>query len=186
VPKSKYSNLSIRQEVRQLLDELRNELGINDLNDLLILLVRTYKEHTNIVSKIEEVVTNTVSKVVKEILSGHTNSVSKRKKSAMDVLREQGFIDERELYGKVRDPDRLILSLEKQGGKVFEVKGSRIIVDPEFFNLLMKKLESVNTSKESELKKLLNEREYKLLELLREGGYIFFDAVEKKWKLVED
>gem|GEM_PF-5578249 len=77
MPGSKYSNLSVRREVREVLDELRAELKISDLNDLLILLVSTYREHTNIISKLEEVVTNTVSKVVREILSAYTNTISK-------------------------------------------------------------------------------------------------------------
>jgi NADPH-dependent 7-cyano-7-deazaguanine reductase QueF len=44
---------------------------------LLILLVRTYREHTNIISKVEEIVTNTISKALKEALNPHTNTISK-------------------------------------------------------------------------------------------------------------
>ena len=61
MPKGKYTNLSIRREVREELDKIREELKINDLNDLLILLVKTYREHTNIVSKLDEI-TNTISR----------------------------------------------------------------------------------------------------------------------------
>jgi Ribbon-helix-helix protein, copG family. len=122
-------------------------------------------------SKLSQVITN--------------QSQPTKKVTAMDILKKEGFIDERDLYGRVRNPKGLISSLEKQGARVFEVKDSRIIVDPEFFNLLMSKLENISTSKESELKKVLNEREYKLLEILREGGYIFFDATTKKWMLVK-
>jgi hypothetical protein len=79
--------LSVRREVREELEKLRSELKINDLSDLLILLVRTYREHTNIISKFEEILTNTiskfeelltntVSKAVKEALSTHTNTIS--------------------------------------------------------------------------------------------------------------
>jgi len=40
MPRGRYSNLSVRREVREELDRLREELKINDLNDLLILLVK--------------------------------------------------------------------------------------------------------------------------------------------------
>ena len=88
MPTHKYCNLSIKREVREELDKLREELKISDLNDLLILLVRTYREHTNTISKFEEILTNTVSKfeealtnsiskMLKEVLEAHTNSISK-------------------------------------------------------------------------------------------------------------
>jgi hypothetical protein len=63
VPVGEYANLSIKRSVREELDRLRSELGVNDLNDLLILLVRTYREHTNTVSKVEELLTSISSKL---------------------------------------------------------------------------------------------------------------------------
>jgi len=63
VPVGEYANLSVRRSVREELDRLRSELGVNDLNDLLILLVRTYREHTNTVSKVVELLTSVVSKL---------------------------------------------------------------------------------------------------------------------------
>ena len=63
MPRGRYSNLSVRREVREELDRLREELKINDLNDLLILLVKTYREHTNIISKLEGLLTNAVDEL---------------------------------------------------------------------------------------------------------------------------
>jgi hypothetical protein len=63
VPVGEYANLSVRRSVREELDRLRSELGINDLNDLLVLLVRTYREHTNTVSKVVELLTSISSKL---------------------------------------------------------------------------------------------------------------------------
>jgi hypothetical protein len=77
MPPKKYTNLSISQRTREELDRLREETGISSLDDLLILLVRTYREHTNIISKVEEIVTNTISKALKEALNPHTNTISK-------------------------------------------------------------------------------------------------------------
>jgi len=90
MPKGKYTNLSIRREVREELDKIREELKINDLNDLLILLVKTYREHTNIVSKLDEItntisreITNTISKTISCVSDTHTNSVSKENTNAV-------------------------------------------------------------------------------------------------------
>jgi hypothetical protein len=77
MPRGRYSNLSVRREVREELDRLREELKINDLNDLLILLVKTYREHTSTISKLEGLLTNAVSKAVKEALQPLTNTISK-------------------------------------------------------------------------------------------------------------
>jgi hypothetical protein len=76
MPRGRYSNLSVRREVREELDKLREELRINDLSDLLILLVKTYRDYTNTVSKLEDTLTNAVSKAVREAISSLTNTVS--------------------------------------------------------------------------------------------------------------
>jgi hypothetical protein len=73
VPVGEYTNLSVRRFVREELDRLRSELGVSDLNDLLILLVRTYREHTNTISKTVELLTNIASKV-DELLARVTSS----------------------------------------------------------------------------------------------------------------
>jgi hypothetical protein len=73
VPVGEYTNLSVKRFVREELDRLRSELGVSDLNDLLILLVRTYREYTNTVSKTVELLTNIASKV-DELLTRLTSS----------------------------------------------------------------------------------------------------------------
>jgi hypothetical protein len=62
MPPRGYANLSVREDVRRLLDELRAETGIHDLNDLLVVLVRTYRDYTNAISKIQELLTSIASK----------------------------------------------------------------------------------------------------------------------------
>jgi hypothetical protein len=64
LPPKGYANLSIREDVRRMLDELRAETGIHDLSDLLVVLVRTYRDYTNAISKIQELLTNTTSKTL--------------------------------------------------------------------------------------------------------------------------
>jgi hypothetical protein len=63
MPPRGYTNLSVREDVRRMLDELRAETGVRDLSDLLVLLVRTYRDYTNAISKIQELLTSSASKV---------------------------------------------------------------------------------------------------------------------------
>jgi hypothetical protein len=64
LPPKGYANLSIREDVRRMLDELRAETGIHDLSDLLVVLVRTYRDYTNAISKIQELLTSSASKTL--------------------------------------------------------------------------------------------------------------------------
>jgi Ribbon-helix-helix protein, copG family. len=175
------SGLSISSLVKMIVKEYLKSRGVLRVTDQV-----NYQDVLNKLSELTERVSNLETRL-SELTNRIQTTEVKKKVTAMDILKREGFIDERELYHnrKVRDPKGLIQALEKQGAKVFEVKDSRIIVDPELYESLMSKLENISTSKENELKKVLDEKEFKLLELLREGGYIFFDAVEKKWKLVE-
>lgn len=68
MPPKGYANLSIREDVRRMLDELRAETGIHDLSDLLVVRVRTYRDYTNAISKIQELLTSTASKTLRLLL----------------------------------------------------------------------------------------------------------------------
>jgi hypothetical protein len=83
LPPKGYANLSIREDVRRMLDELRAETGIHDLSDLLVVLVRTYRDYTNAISKIHELLTNTTSKTL-------TNSTSKVTANTGNVVASSG------------------------------------------------------------------------------------------------
>jgi hypothetical protein len=85
MPPRGYSNLSVREDVRRMLDELRAETGIHDLSDLLVVLVRTYRDYTNAISKIQELLTSIASKTADpptSATSKATNTVSKVTSSA--------------------------------------------------------------------------------------------------------
>jgi len=84
MPPRGYANLSVREDVRRLLDELRAETGIRDLSDLLVVLVRTYRDYTNAISKIQELLTSTASKT--------TSSVSKATASSGNATTNTGNV----------------------------------------------------------------------------------------------
>jgi predicted CopG family antitoxin len=58
MPPKGYSNITVREEVREELEKLRQEIGIRDFSDLLVLLVKSYREYTSKTSKIEEILTS--------------------------------------------------------------------------------------------------------------------------------
>jgi len=74
VPPRGYTNLSVRVEVREELERLREELGVKDLDDLLILLVRSYRDLTSSISKELAHLTNSVSKA-QELLTSNISKV---------------------------------------------------------------------------------------------------------------
>jgi hypothetical protein len=195
VPRGKYSNLSVRREVREVLDELRRELGISDLNDLLVLLVRTYREHTNIISKIEEVVTNAVSKVMRETMSTHTNTIStygsttethtstvsthtnsvstrtssvskSGKRTAWDILVEQKVTCASEI--RRGNPERVIESLKKQGAVVVKTDKDVCAVLPEFWHEFKRALNSIKTPNDQDVLSRLRDEKMKSYSLCSE------------------
>lgn len=62
-PLRNYSNVTIRREVREELEKLREELRVRDFSDILALLVRTYREYTSVTSKLVEHLASISSKV---------------------------------------------------------------------------------------------------------------------------
>jgi hypothetical protein len=194
VPAGKYVNLSVRREVREELDKLREEVKINDLNDLLILLVRTYREHTNTISKFEELLTNAVSKAVRETLQPLTNTISKAstdrtnsiskspggKKTAIEILRETKVRCISDMRS-AKNPEAVIERMKTGGAVVVRTDEDVCAVDPDFWDLFKKRLEEVKTADDREvLSRLGDEKMKKLFQLLRKPGALYLDN-KKRW-----
>lgn len=198
MPTGKYVNLSVRREVREELDRLREEVKINNLNDLLILLVRTYREHTNTVSKFEELLTNAVSKAVKEALqhltntiskapADHTNTVSKQratgsgKKSAIEVLRDAKVRCISDMRG-ARNPEAIIEKMRAGGAVVVRTDEDVCAVDLGFWDLFKRKLNESKTPDDREvLSRLRDEKMKRLFQLLRRAGALYLDVKSREW-----
>jgi len=59
MPSKGYSNITVRNEIREKLDELRQKIGIRDLSDLLVFLVDKYNEYTYIYVKLIDLLSKT-------------------------------------------------------------------------------------------------------------------------------
>ncbi|MBW9140643.1 MAG: CopG family transcriptional regulator [Candidatus Aramenus sp.] len=108
---------------------------------------------------------------------------SQEKKTALDILSEQGVIFESEL--KLKDPDRFFEKLEREGAKILLTDKERIAVDPNFYNSFVDKLSKLSAQDDETAKQQLGKKEFKLFQRLKEAASIYFDSSSKSWKFVE-
>jgi len=107
-----------------------------------------------------------------------------KKRSIAEILREQGVLFESDIANRIRDRDTFFNKLSRVGAIVLELKGERVAIDPEFWKEFVQKLESLSTNSEDEVAKVLNQKEFRLFERLRESALLYFDATAKRWRLL--
>ncbi len=108
----------------------------------------------------------------------------KRKKSLMEILKEQGVLFEEDIAGRIRDRDSFFLKLQRLGAIVLELKNERVAIDPEFWKNFVDKVQSITTNLEEEIAKVLTNKEFRLFKSLRESALIYYDAVSGHWRLL--
>jgi len=206
MPPKGYSNITVRREVREELEKLRQEIGIRDFSDLLVLLVKIYREYTSVTSKIEGILTSISSKLdilltsnsSKEITSVtsksdetklNTSAIDTKKKGdACEWLNREKIITEGEIVGKYPQDSRdRFFKKWKEVCKAHVIEGSkeRSVVLPEVWEEFLRKISTINSDKETEVKKVLDKDEYKLFKWLKEEGLLVFSVVEKKWMFIQ-
>ncbi len=107
-----------------------------------------------------------------------------RKRTALDILKEQRAIFESDIVRKIRDRDSFFAKLQRMGAVVLELRGERVALDPEFWQEFVEKLSSLGTDNEDEIRRVLDPLEWRLFTMLRESALIYFDRTENKWKLI--
>lgn len=103
------------------------------------------------------------------------------KKTAIDILKEQKIMFERDIASRIKDRDSFFAKLQKSGAIIVEAKDERIAIESTFWSEFVKKLENITTTNEDEIKKILDPIEYRLFSKLRESAIIVYDATLKKW-----
>lgn len=106
------------------------------------------------------------------------------KKTAIDILKEQRVIFERDIASKIRDRDSFFAKLEREGAIVIEAKDERIAIDVQFWHTFIDKLKNIKTNNEEELKKHLDPLEFRVMQKLRESALMVFDTATKSWSFV--
>ncbi len=127
---------------------------------------------------------------VKSIKEGSGVQVVKQppkevRKSAIDVLKDQKVMYEKDIASKIRNRDAFFDRLRRDGAVVIEAKGQRVAVEPNYFKEFKALLESLSTSNESEIKERLGRVGHNLLKTLWEGGVIYYDSINRKWRFAE-
>ncbi len=102
------------------------------------------------------------------------------RKSAMDRLKEEGVVFEKDLDW-LRRPDLFFSKLEREGAIVVELSGGRVAIDPSFLDELKVKLREVNIPEAESVETLLRPNEARLFRLLVESGKAYYDSVEGGW-----
>jgi hypothetical protein len=190
LPPKGYANLSIREDVRKMLDELRAETGIYDLSDLLVLLVRTYRDYTNAISKIQELLTSSTSKGLtsstsKAVVAGGVTSTanpsatqSKAKSEekehikviSLEWARKQGINVEEYMAKK-----------ERQGYICNETGREIVCIWREDLEQLIVELNSAG-AKMGEFDKVLSGEKLNIARVAERAGLLWYDSREKRWR----
>ncbi|MEM1542278.1 MAG: hypothetical protein QW101_03925 [Ignisphaera sp.] len=136
-----------------------------------------------------EVVEERLSKLEKIIKTVETKREEvkvqeKSKKSAIEILKEQKIIFEKDVANKIRNRDSFFVRLEQEGAIVIEAKDERIAVEPSFWNSFVNKLKLTRTNNDDELKKIFDPIELKLLQKLKESALIVYDGTSRNWNLL--
>jgi hypothetical protein len=184
VPRGKWSNLSVREEVKRELEQLREQLGFSSANDVIVFLLTKYRERseepTDIVARLEEVVTSAVSKAIKEVLNALHATSGLSKRSAWDILVEQKVTCVSGI--KRGNPERIIKWLRERGAVIIRTDKDVCAVLPEFWREFKRTLNSIKTPNDQDvLSRLRDERMKKLFTMLREPGALYLDSRTREW-----
>jgi RecG-like helicase len=184
VPPKGYANLPVRESVRKMLDELRAETGIRDLSDLLVVLVRTYRDYTSAISKIQELLTSGASKTA-NIQTGtstanpSTQATQSKAKSeekervkiiSLEWARKQGM-----------NIEEYMMKKERQGFLCNEANRKIYCVWREDVEQVIVDLNNAGAKME-ELEKVLSGERLETAKVAIEAGLMWYDNKEKRWR----
>jgi predicted CopG family antitoxin len=199
----KYFNITVKREVYEELKKLADAHGLS-VPDFLALVVKTY----NLIETLNKTINLLGSSqyITGKILGGenvshniktNVSSVSdvssssqdsKKKGDACEWLNQEKIITEGEIVGKYHQDSRdRFFKKWKEVCKAIVIEGSkeRTAVLPEVWEEFLRKISSVNSDKETDVKKVLDKNEYKLFKWLKEEGLLVFSVVEKKWMFIQ-
>jgi uncharacterized membrane protein len=103
------------------------------------------------------------------------------RKSALDILKEQGVMFESDIASKIKNRDAFFERLRRGGAVVIELARERVAVDPDFFTRFKDKVAKLASSSEDVLSRELEKNELRLLKALSSSGLAYFDSTRKRW-----
>jgi len=196
MPPRGYANLSVREDVRRMLDELRAETGIRDLNDLLILLVRTYRDYTNAISKIQELLTSSISKTVTNNTGNTTTSSGNISSNVGEGIAPQATATVKARSGESRrviafsldwakqkgiNVEEYMARKERQGYICNDTASKVYCVWREDIEQIIVELNSSNAGM-GDLERVLSGEKLEIARAAIEAGLLWYDNKEKRWR----
>jgi predicted CopG family antitoxin len=117
---------------------------------------------------------------------GSETNDKKVKKTAIDIIKERGFLVESKM--NLRNADAFFGKLEREGVKIIETgNDGRVAIDNKFYEKFWEELSKIEYADEKKVLEILNKADKRFTEIfkiLRSNAVIYFDANEKKWKEV--
>lgn len=104
------------------------------------------------------------------------------RKTAIEILEEQGVVFEPEL--KLKNKDAYFRRLEKDGAKVINLENERIAMSQEFYKKFLEKLKEIRTADTEEVISRLDQKQAKLFRKLADNAILFFNSEKKEWELI--
>lgn len=154
---------------------------IDDINRKIALIIEQIENLEEHINSLEEKIK------ILEALHAESKEQKKEKKikkTAIDILKDQKIMFERDIVNKIKDRDSFFARLEREGAIVIEAKDERIAIDSQFWQSFLQKLKNIKTNNDEELKKILDPPELRLLQKLRESALLIFDVSSKNWNLL--
>jgi HEPN domain-containing protein len=185
-PEVKSSGVSVDKLVQLLERRLLDK--INPFTSKVDEIARKYGELVEKIEAIEEKLKELEEKISMQQIRGPEKTTQgekrERKKSAIDILHEQKVIFERDIASRIRDRESFFNKLGREGAKIIEAKDERIAVEPAFWNEFAKKIDDLSVQNEDEVRKVLDDIEFRLFKKLKESALIIYNNSTKKWQLV--
>mgnify|MGYP001772491927 CR=1 FL=1 len=181
------AQLNINDLVSQISSKI--ERKVQDLLNPFTAQIEDLKKKTaEIIEKIEELNSKPAKKVSEEEEEKPVKKSLEQpkkegeKKTAMDILNEQGVLFESEL--KVKNPDAFFSKLDREGAKIIYLEKERIAMSKEFYDNFVKKLREIRTPDPEEAASKLDPKEAKLFKKLVAEASVIFDSDGKYWRLL--
>ena len=144
------------------------------------------KKYAEIIEKIEEIQSKNGEKQEEGEREEKKEAESRKRgrKSAIEILEEQGAVFESEL--KLRNKDAFFGKLEREGAKVLHLENERIALSKKFYEEFIERLKQINTPDPEEAASKMNQKQAKLFMKLVADATAIFDGDKKHWRLIID
>jgi hypothetical protein len=172
---SKPESRADERSLRTLLDILNAYTGkIDELSRRVSQVVEILEGISSRLQNLEEQLRSTIQQ---------PKQVEKRepRKSALDILKEQGVMFESDIASKIKNRDAFFERLKRGGAVVIELAKERVAVDPDFFTRFKDRVAKLSSSSDDILSRELEKSELRLLKALSSSGLAYFDSTRKRW-----